>query len=255
MKCKKCKSELDDKLLICPKCGCVVKEEKKGPHYDYSYDSMRITTAKLTEEELDPEYDLKERRKSINPVIKNKKFILINTLVFLLIIISISFCLIFFNVLNIFLSVFISLIISLVLLTSFISYECLFYKAYRNPYLGLIPFFRYIVLIRICNDEGSKIYTKRWARFLFYWLVLYLVRISWVGPFWFMYIDTFAGLLIILMIINYIKMRITVLGDLSNRFSKNKKERLFTIFFPFIQIIIYAFNKKYYYTKLKDSYL
>lgn len=30
MKCKKCNSEIDDKLLICPKCGAILKEEMRN---------------------------------------------------------------------------------------------------------------------------------------------------------------------------------------------------------------------------------
>ncbi|MCR5483320.1 MAG: hypothetical protein K6E99_02805, partial [Bacilli bacterium] len=78
MKCKKCNNEVDDKLLICPFCESILNEESKGYHHNYATKSIELAAAKLTEEEIVPEYDLKGKRNNALVLFKSPLFIIIN---------------------------------------------------------------------------------------------------------------------------------------------------------------------------------
>lgn len=251
MKCRKCGNDINDNIMICPKCGNVLKQEEKGPHYNYSNDSMKLASAKITEEEIEPEYDLKEKRNNALVLFKSPLFIIINIILLSLYSFGIIYYLSIYHTANILVPVSISLFIDI----SLVSYELLFYKAYRNPYLGIIPIYRMAVFFQICNDEGSRVYIRKYVDLSLFWGIWLFFELSWLGPFWFMFLHTFFVVLFLVTLYTYIKMRIECLGDLSMRFSTSNDNRRFTILIPFGAILLYAFSKKYHYTKLNDSYL
>ena len=63
MNCSRCGAEVNDTLMLCPKCGNILKEEKEGYHHNYADKSLKLGAAKLTEEEVDPDYDLKKEKR------------------------------------------------------------------------------------------------------------------------------------------------------------------------------------------------
>ena len=251
MICNKCKNEIDDKLLICPFCESILNEESKGYHHNYANDSMVLASAKITEEEIVPEYDLKEKRTDALILFKKPIFIIVNIVLLLLYTFGIVYYLSFYHTANIL----VPIVISICACISFVSYELLFYKAYKNPYLGIIPIYRMIIFFQICNDEGSRVHIRKYVDLSLFWGIWLFFELSWLQPFWFMFLRTFFVVLSLVTLYTYIKMRIECLGDLSMRFSTSNDNKRFTILIPFGAILLYAFSKRYHYTKLNDSYL
>jgi hypothetical protein len=251
MKCKKCNNEVDDKLLICPFCESILNEESKGYHHNYATKSIELGAAKLTEEEIEPEYDLKEKRNNALVLFKSPLFIIINIILLSLYSFGIIYYLSIYHTANILVPIIISLFIDI----SLVSYELLFYKAYRNHYLGIIPIYRMVVFFQICNDEGSRVHIRKYVDLSLFWGIWLFFELSWLEPFWFMFLNTFLVVLSLVTLYTYIKMRIECLGDLSMRFSTSNDNKRFTILIPFGAILLYAFSKRYHYTKLNDSYL
>lgn len=251
MKCKKCNSEIDDKLLICPKCGAILKEENEKYHHNYANESLRLFASKLTEEEYDSDYDNKtNQRTSIKPLLKNSLFWIVNLLV------VISFIIVLFLIHDIkHINIGILSLIFIIYELSSISYQCLFYKAYKEPYYGIIPIYRLKVLFEICNNEGSTKNSRTLLGIILAYVIWYLLSFSPMYGLWFIFFEEAFIIITIVSIIIYIRLRIKVLGDLSMRFTSNSKSSIYAILFPYIVISIYAFSSKYKYTKLNDSYL
>ena len=251
MKCNKCNNEVDDKLLICPKCGNILKKEEKGYHHNYADKSLKLGAAKLTEEEVDPDYDLKkEKRSSLKPLFKSFLFWFVNIVVLISIVFLIVWIKEFFESIWYF---FIPL--ALLVIISMFSYECLFYKAYNNPYYGLIPIYRLKVLFEVCNDEGSRSNSRKLMCIILAYVIWFLLSLSPMYMVWFIFFKEAFIIISLVSLIVYINMRVKVLGDLSMRFSSSETSRILTIIFPFAAIIVYGMNSKYTYTKLNDSYL
>ena len=257
MKCNKCGSEIDDKLLICPECGNILKQEEKGYHHNYATKSLELGAAKLTEEEIDPEYDLnKVKINSTKKLINNPLLIITNILVFTLEFIA----LILFNryMTSIEFTWFIKdyhiVILMLFIILTFVPTEFLLYKGYQNPYHGLVPLYRIYVLSKIANDR-SKENLKKFKNIVIAYVVWYLLSLSPMYDFWFIFYNEALIIITIVSIIVLIRLRIEILGDLSLRFSDNKTYRILTIIVPYIMIFRYAFDSKFIYTKLEDSYL
>lgn len=254
MKCKKCNNEVDDKLLICPFCESILNEESKGYHHNYATKSIELSAAKLTEEEYDPNVS-EDKRTNALVLFKNIIFILVN--IFTL---SVYGALIYYLLLKsndseiseLFI-IAVSTIIPITLI-SLLSYELLFYKAHKSPYLGLIPIYRYKILLTICNDEQIDFEVKKIVGIIIAYVLYYLTTFS--SFYNIAFIDYWIVFIILTLVssVILIKMRIKFLGDLSERFRANKYERILTIIFPFIMIILFALSKREY-IRLSDSYL
>lgn len=251
MKCKKCNSEIDDKLLICPKCGAILKEEDEKYHHNYANESMKLFASKLTEEEYDSDYDSKtNQRTSIKPLFKNSLFWIVNLFVVM------SFLIVLFLIHDIeHINIFLLSLVFIIYELSSISYQGLFYKAYKEPYYGIIPIYRLKVLFEICNNEGSIKNSRTLLGIILAYLIWYLLSFSPMYSVWFIFFEEAFIIITIVSIIVYIRLRIKVLGDLSMRFTSNPKFSIYAILFPYIVISIFAFSSKYKYTKLNDSYL
>ena len=256
MKCSKCGKEVDDKLLICPNCESILHKDKEGYHHNYATKSIELGAAKLTEEVIDPEYDLNvEKRNSISPLFKNSSLMIINIIV--LFVLGLGLFLLSVLILEkiTIWIIFSILIIVLIVGISILSYEGLFYKAYKNPFYGLIPFYRLYVMFSISNEIDRLETTKKLMGIVMGYGIYCLATIS---PMYFYMFPLFHAVfyaMTFVSIIVYLKVRINVLGDLSSRFNLNEKTKVLTIIFPFVRIAIYAFSNKFYYTKLSDSYL
>jgi hypothetical protein len=255
MKCKKCNNEVDDKLLICPKCGNILKKEETGYHHNYATKSMELGAAKLTEVEYDPSIS-EDSRPNALVLFKNIIFVLVNILALGVYSTLVYFLLFKYNndiEINDLFIIEVSTIIPITIL-SFISYELLFYKAHKNPFLGFIPIYRYKVLLTICNDEQIDFELKKILGIFIAYILYYGASLS--SFYSIAYIDYWIVFSIITLVSSFIliKMRIKFLGDLSERFNANKNERVLTIIFPFIMIILFALSKREY-ISLSDSYL
>ena len=250
MKCRKCEAKLKEDTLICPECGTVQKVEKKGPHYNYGKDLMRLATTKITEDPYDEEYET-NRFKNNNALVlfKNPKFIIINLAIIILELIA----LFIIKSDSLLMSYPIRIVVYILFLINSISYELVFYKAFKFPYYGLIPIYRILVLLDISNKESY--HNKRTLLgIVTAYTIWYLLAQSPMYYFWFMFYKTFLAIITITSIILYIKMRIDVLGDLSSRLNAKPKERILAIVAPLIALAYYGVSKKYYYTKLEDKY-
>ena len=252
MICSKCKNEVDDKLLVCPKCGNVLKKEKLGPHHNYGNDAMKRAITKITDKPYDEEYEQSKRKNVSKELLKNRTFLIVN----ILYIISVPLLIFVLFRKNYLALVFFETCVPF-LIISVTSYELMFNKAGKKWYMGLIPIIRLITLLQIRNEQREKDQLEKCEPLALVWLFIAILYYGGGnGGIWILHIIYMFYCASVYTIAVYIWYRINVLKELAARFNKgSRKNMIKTILFPFIMIMQYGYLNKYKYTKLNDSYL